>query len=116
MKLTRIILASALGAMPQIVWAQTPLLNCSVKPSEVIEISSVLSGVVAEVLVKRGEHVEWEASLDFDERAAPILACGEHRLSLAVCIHRTWRATEFLVESPAYREQRIADLLRFQAA
>ena len=46
-----------LSAVPVVGYAQQPLLNCSVKPSEIIEISSVIGGVVAEVLVNRGQTV-----------------------------------------------------------
>lgn len=38
-------------------FAQSFPINCSIKPSEVIEISSVISGVVSEVMVKRGQKV-----------------------------------------------------------
>tara|TARA_R110002096_G_scaffold119038_11_gene257839 strand:+ start:20897 stop:21688 length:792 start_codon:yes stop_codon:yes gene_type:complete len=53
----RIIGATLLCVLPNLAHAQTPTLNCSLKPSEVVEISSTISGVVAEVLVQRGQRV-----------------------------------------------------------
>jgi RND family efflux transporter MFP subunit len=50
--------AALLLGLPTIASAQVFPINCTIKPSQVIEISSVIDGVVAEVMVERGQKVE----------------------------------------------------------
>ena len=71
-------------AAPTASQAQSLPVSCSVKPSEIIEISSVLSGVVAEVMVARGERVaagQPILRLDADLRRAE-LAVAQRRAEL----------------------------------
>ena len=61
--LTGLLLASSVGGAT----AQTLPINCTIKPSEVIAISPVIGGVVAELFVARGDEVEQGDRLKFQE-------------------------------------------------
>ena len=72
--LTGLLLASSVGGAS----GQTLPINCTIKPSEVIEISPVIGGVVAELFVARGDEVkQGEPILRLDDD----LALAEQRIS-----------------------------------
>ena len=102
-------------ASPLAAQAQPFPITCSVKPSEVIEISSVLTGVVAEVMVKRGQAVSAGQPilrLDSDLSRAE-LAVAERRADLtaglsAAQAERATRQQQVERMRTAYRRRAIS--------